>query len=61
MDIIIKPHEYSDAKLEKFVTSISDEMLEGEHTPNTQFATGGIVTKLKAADFFYLNIIFLCI
>lgn len=45
------PHQYEDAHLLKFVHSISDEMLEGEHTPNTQFATGGIVTKLKAADF----------
>ncbi|MFA7084458.1 MAG: glutamate 5-kinase, partial [Arcobacteraceae bacterium] len=35
----------------KYVDAISNEMLEGEHTPNTQFATGGIVTKLKAADF----------
>lgn len=45
------PHQYEDAHLLKFVHTISDEMLEGEHTPNTQFATGGIVTKLKAADF----------
>ncbi len=45
------PHQHDDAQLQKFVHSISDEMLEGEHTPNTQFATGGIVTKLKAADF----------
>ncbi len=45
------PHQHSDAELQKFVHIISDEMLEGEHTPNTQFATGGIVTKLKAADF----------
>lgn len=45
------PHQHDDAELLKFVHSISDEMLEGEHTPNTQFATGGIVTKLKAADF----------
>lgn len=45
------PHQHDDAQLQKFVYAISDEMLEGEHTPNTQFATGGIVTKLKAADF----------
>lgn len=45
------PHQHDDAVLEKFVTSINDTMLEGEHTPNTEFATGGIVTKLKAADF----------
>lgn len=45
------PHQHDDAVLEKFITSINDAMLEGEHNPNTEFATGGIVTKLKAADF----------
>ena len=45
------PHEHSDATLQKFVSQISDEMLAAEHNPNTEFATGGIVTKLKAADF----------
>ena len=45
------PHQYDDAKLQKFVYEIHNEMLQGEQTPNTEFATGGIVTKLKAADF----------
>jgi len=45
------PHEHDDATLQKFVSTITDEMLAAEHNPNTEFATGGIVTKLKAADF----------
>ena len=45
------PHQYTDAILQKFVSNITDEMLAAEHNPNTEFATGGIVTKLKAADF----------
>ncbi len=45
------PHEYNDAKLLKFVDTITDEMLEAKHSPNNAFATGGIVTKLKAANF----------
>lgn len=45
------PHQFDDACLQKHVSEIHDEMLEGEHSPNTEFATGGIVTKLKAADF----------
>lgn len=45
------PSEYDDAKLLKEVTSISDEELNVEHTPNNAFATGGIVTKLMAAKF----------
>lgn len=39
------------AKLLKTVTSISESELQSIHTPNSEFATGGIVTKLKAADF----------
>jgi glutamate 5-kinase len=45
------PKEYDDAKLLKEVHSIPDEALEQSHTPNNAFATGGIVTKLMAADF----------
>ncbi len=45
------PHENTNAKLLKVVSSINDEELEGQHTPNSEFATGGIVTKLKAAKF----------
>lgn len=45
------PHEYSDATLQKIVSVITEDMLAAEHNPNTEFATGGIVTKLKAAEF----------
>jgi glutamate 5-kinase len=45
------PNIYSDAKPRKVVSSIQKEELEAEYTPNSEFATGGIVTKLQAADF----------
>jgi glutamate 5-kinase len=45
------PRVFSDAKARKKVTSISKEELEADSTANNEFATGGIVTKLKAADF----------
>ncbi len=45
------PNRYDDAKRRAVVTSISEEELNAEHTPNNEFATGGIVTKLQAADF----------
>lgn len=45
------PREYSDAVLQKEVESIAQEELQMNHTANSEFATGGIVTKLKAADF----------
>lgn len=45
------PHEYEDAVLQKQMSEVSEDMLEMKHTPNSEFATGGIVTKLKAADF----------
>ncbi|MGA1933481.1 glutamate 5-kinase [Arcobacter sp. YIC-464] len=45
------PREYSDAVMLKMVSSINEEELEMKHTANSEFATGGIVTKLKAADF----------
>ena len=45
------PHENKDAKILKTVNSINDEELQMKHTPNSEFATGGIVTKLKAANF----------
>jgi glutamate 5-kinase len=45
------PRSFSDAKMKKVVNSIDREELEQEHTPHSEFATGGIVTKLKAADF----------
>lgn len=43
------PTDNPKAKIRKFVTEIKDDELEQNHTPNNQFATGGIVTKLKAA------------
>lgn len=45
------PHENPDAKMRKVVSFISDDELQMKHTPNSEFATGGIVTKLKAANF----------
>ncbi len=45
------PHEHEDAKLHKMVTHLPPEVLLDDTTPNNSFATGGIVTKLKAADF----------
>jgi len=45
------PHKFEDAKQLKVVHHIPKEALEAECTPNAAFATGGIVTKLKAADF----------
>ena len=45
------PNRYDDAKRRAVVTTILDEELNAEHTPNNEFATGGIVTKLQSADF----------
>jgi glutamate 5-kinase len=45
------PQEFKDAKLFKILTKIPEKALLDESTPNNNFATGGIVTKLKAADF----------
>jgi len=45
------PRKHADAKALKRVSSIKPSELELEVTPNNSFATGGIVTKLKAADF----------
>jgi len=39
------------AKIKKIVTKITDEELKQEHSPNNEFASGGIVTKLKAAKY----------
>ncbi|MBX7490336.1 glutamate 5-kinase [Helicobacter turcicus] len=49
------PKDYPNAKMRKVVTQISDDELCAEFTPNNQFATGGIVTKLKAAKFLLDN------
>jgi len=45
------PNRYDDAKRRAVVTQITKEELEAEHSPNNEFATGGIVTKLQSADF----------
>jgi glutamate 5-kinase len=45
------PRDNKNAKIKKIVTDIKDEELSQCHTPNSKFATGGIVTKLKAAKY----------
>lgn len=45
------PRKNSDAKILKTVKTIAIDELSREATPHGTFATGGIVTKLKAADY----------
>jgi len=45
------PRADADAKVRKVVSVIAASELEKEVTPNSTFATGGIVTKLKAANY----------
>lgn len=45
------PSEHKDAKLFKTIDTIPDGALREESTAGNEFATGGIVTKLKAANF----------
>jgi len=45
------PRKNPDAKPLKVVQKIDADELQKEVTPNNVFATGGIVTKLKAADY----------
>jgi len=45
------PREFSDAKIVKIVHSINQNELEKEAAPHGAFATGGILTKLKAANY----------
>ncbi|MEA3331446.1 MAG: glutamate 5-kinase [Campylobacterota bacterium] len=45
------PRTNPHAKILKVINSIDEAELEKEVTPNNVFATGGIVTKLKAADY----------
>ncbi len=45
------PHTYDDACPRPLVKQIDPKELQADVTPNGAFATGGIVTKLKAADF----------
>jgi glutamate 5-kinase len=51
----LNPHENPDAKILKVVNQIDKESLEANHSANSEFATGGIVTKLKAANFLIEN------
>lgn len=45
------PHENPHAKLQSEVNYIEQSALQETQTAHSEFATGGIVTKLKAADF----------
>ena len=45
------PRKHKDALVQKVVNSIPKEELEKDVTPNNVFATGGIVTKLKAGQY----------
>ena len=47
----IDPNKYDDAKRRAVVNTIHEDELNAEHTPNNEFATGGIVTKLQSADY----------
>jgi len=45
------PRAFDDAVIRREVSSISEEELTAPTTANNEFATGGIVTKLKAGHF----------
>jgi glutamate 5-kinase len=45
------PRKYSDAKILKVVNSVDKNELDKEASPHGAFATGGILTKLKAANY----------
>ena len=45
------PRTCASAKMRLVVNALTPAELQGEATPNNQFATGGIVTKLQAAQF----------
>jgi len=45
------PRAHEDAQVLKVVSEISEDELRKDVTPNNLFATGGIVTKLKAANY----------
>ncbi|MEH6558518.1 MAG: glutamate 5-kinase [Oceanicoccus sp.] len=49
------PAEHDDAKIRSHISHIPEEALAQVHTPTTTFATGGIVTKLKAANYLLNN------
>jgi len=56
------PDKHKDAKLYKVLDHIPKDALKEDFTPKNPFATGGIVTKLMAADFLlkYNKKMFLC-
>lgn len=56
------PKDNPKAKLRKQVNELSKEELDQEFIPNSKFASGGIVTKLKAAQYIMENNLemFLC-
>lgn len=45
------PRKFADAKILKIVNSVDENELEKEASPHGAFATGGILTKLKAANY----------
>ena len=49
------PDKHKDAKVFKVLDEIPDGTLREDVSPNNAFATGGIVTKLMAADFLMKN------
>ena len=49
------PRKYNDASILKCVKSIDPKALEKDCTPHNEIATGGIVTKLKAAKYLLDN------
>jgi len=49
------PRVFNDAKVKREVHTISQEELDAPTTANNEFATGGIVTKLKAGNFLLEN------
>jgi len=49
------PSEFKDAKLIKKVSQIQDEWLKAEPKTGSEHGTGGIITKLKAAQFLLHN------
>lgn len=49
------PSEHDDAKIISHLSAIPPDALNENVTPGNEFATGGIVTKLMAADFLLNN------
>ncbi|MBN2782297.1 MAG: glutamate 5-kinase [Campylobacterales bacterium] len=49
------PRKFLDAKVLKIVNEVPKDELDREATPHGDFATGGIVTKLKAAAYLLNN------